>query len=510
MKFTSPKNIVAAAVACALAATTTFAADAPKMKMTMTTPIPPEITTPDSVETRLGTLKFFDGFPDEATIDKVYDNLDFQRGVQAFLTGVPGASQVAIRDGIRRFGPDNRTVVLFEDLLDSKSLFLTANTESVYAWSWLNLKDGPMVIETPPNVLGVIDDFWFRNVIDFGNAGPDKGKGGKFLILPPGYKGEIPKGYIVARSPTFNNLFFWRGFLVDGSPKPAVDSIKKTLRVYPLGQAANAPKMNFVNGSGKEMNTIHANNFSFYEEINQVVQEEPSDAIDSETLGALAYIGIEKGKPFAPDARMKKILIDAAAVGNATARAITFNFRHKEAYLYPNSAWHNIVTGFEGANYKLERNGVRLLDSRTYYFYYATIQTPAMVLKMVGAGSQYVMAFKDADGQRLDGSKSYRVHLPPNIPVKTFWSLVVYDNQTRSMLQTDQQFPSMGSQKKGIVINPDTSVDVYFGPTAPAGHEANWVQTIPGKGWNLILRLYGPLEPFFDKTWKPGEIALVK
>jgi hypothetical protein len=284
MKTNRTLYLLAAALIGALAVTTTFAADAPKMKMT--TPIPPEITTPDSVETRLGTLKFFDGFPDEKTIQLVYDNLDFQRGVQAFLTGVPGASQVAIRHGIRSFGPDNQTVVLFESLMDSKSLFLTANTESVYAWAWLNLKDGPMVLETPPNVLGVIDDFWFRNVIDFGNAGPDKGKGGKFLILPPGYKGQVPAGYIVARSPTFNNLLFWRGFLVNGSPKPAADSIKKTFRVYPLGQEANAPKMTFVNGSGKEMNTIHANNFSFYEEINQVVQEEPSSTMDSETRGA--------------------------------------------------------------------------------------------------------------------------------------------------------------------------------------------------------------------------------
>ena len=499
-----------AALVCALAFTTTNIHAQTVSKMKMTTQIPAEITTPDTVETRLGTLKFNDGFPDEATVAKVYDNLDFQRGVQAFLTGVPGASQVAIRHGIRSFGPDNQTVVLFETLMDSKSLFLTANTESVYAWSWLNLKDGPMVIETPPNVLGVIDDFWFRNVIDFGNAGPDKGKGGKFLILPPGYKGEIPKGYHVAHAPTVNNLVFWRGFLVDGSPKPAADSIKKTFKVYPLGKDASASKVTFVNGSGKEMNTIHANNFSFFEEINQVVQEEPSSAMDSETLGALASIGIVKGKPFAPDARMKKILTDAAAVGNATARAIIFNDRDKEAYLYPNSAWNNPVAGFEGADYMLVRNGARLLDSRTYYFYYATIHTPAMIMKMVGAGSQYVMAFKGADGQMLDGGKTYKLHLPPNIPVKTFWSLVVYDNQTRSMLQTDQQFPSMGSQKKGIAINPDTSVDVYFGPAAPAGHEANWVQTVSGKGWNVILRLYGPLEPFFNKSWRPGELELVK
>ena len=314
----------------------------------------------------------------------------------------------------------------------------------------------------------------------------------------------------MAHSPTFNNLFFWRGGLVNGDPKPAVDSMKKALKVYPLGKDANASKVTFVNGSGTEMNTIHANNYKFFEEISQLVQEEPAEAMDVETLGTLASIGIEKGKPFAPDARMKKILTDAAAVGNATARAIIFNDRDKEAYLYPNSAWNNPVVGFEGVDYMLVKNGARLLDSRTYYFYYATIHTPAMIMKMVGAGSQYVMAFKGADGQMLDGSKTYKLHLPPNIPVKNFWSLVVYDNQTRSMLQTDQQFPSMGSQRKGIVINPDTSVDVYFGPTAPAGHEANWVQTVPGKGWNVILRLYGPLDPFFDKTWRPSELELVK
>ncbi|MFM1752741.1 MAG: hypothetical protein RL119_1703 [Actinomycetota bacterium] len=508
MKAKYQNSLIAATFFGVLSATTTFAADAPKMKMT--TAIPEEITTPDSVETRLGTLKFNDGFPDQSTVDKVYDNLDFQRGVQAFLTGVPAASQVAIRNAIRSFGPDNQTVIVFETLMDSKSLFLTANTESVYAWSWLNLKDGPLVLETPPNVLGVIDDFWFRNVTDFGFVGPDKGKGGKYLMLPPGYTGEVPDGYIVVRSPTFNNLFFWRGNLVNGDPKPAVDGMKKALKVYPLGKDASASRVNFVNGSGKEMNTIHANNYSFYEELNQVVQEEPVSAMDVETLGMLASIGIEKGKPFAPDERLKKILTEAAAVGNATARAIIFSSRDKEFYLYPNSAWNNPVVGFEGIDYNLVKNGGRLLDSRTYYFYYATIHTPAMIEKMVGAGSQYVMAFKDADGQMLDGGKNYKLHLPPNIPIKNFWSLVVYDNQTRSMLQTDSPFPSMGSQRKGIVTNPDTSVDVYFGPTAPVGHEANWVQTVPGKGWNVILRLYSPLEPFFDKTWRPGELELVK
>jgi len=205
---------------------------------------------------------------------------------------------------------------------------------------------------------------------------------------------------------------------------------------------------------------------------------------------------------------MKKILTDAVAIGNATARASAFKSRQKEAYLYPNSAWFTV---FIGGSYEfLSQPGVRDLDARVHFIYYATGVTPAMAFKLVGLGSQYAAATTDSEGKPLDGGKTYKIHLPPNIPAKDFWSFVVYDNQTRSMLQTDQQFPSIGSQKKGVVINPDTSVDVYFGPTAPAGHESNWVQTVPGKGWNVILRLYGPLEQWFDKTWKPGEFELVK
>jgi hypothetical protein len=297
-----------------------------------------------------------------------------------------------------------------------------------------------------------------------------------------------------------------RGFAVNGDIKPAVESIKKKLRIYPLAQAKNPPETKFINGSGVELNTVHANDFSYFEELNEVVQEEPSEALDPERLGLFASIGIERGKPFAPDERMKKILTGAAAVGNATSRAILFRTRMKDAPFYPNSAW---VTTFAGGYEFLSQPGVRNLDARTMFHYYATGITPAMALKMVGIGSQYAAAFVDSNDKPLDGSKTYKIHLPPNIPAKDFWSFVVYDNQTRSMLQTDEQFPSIGSQVKGLVVNPDTSVDVWFGPTAPAGHESNWVQTVPGKGWNVLLRLYGPLQPWFDKTWKPGEFEVV-
>jgi hypothetical protein len=503
MKAALTRNVVLLAAGMVL----TAQAQTPS-KLKMTTDIPTQITTPDSVETRLGTLKFFDGFPDDATVEKVYDNLDFSRAVQAFFNAMPAASLYGMREGFRSQGADNQTVLTWETLMDSKSLFLTANSETVYSGMWLDLKDGPLVLETPPNILGLIDDFWFHYVGDLGNAGPDRGKGGKFLLLPPGYKGEVPEGHYVFRSATYGNWFFFRSFMVNGDPKPGVDNVKKLLKTYPLAMARNPPAMKFVNLSGKAFNTIHANDFSFFEELNHVVQEEPNEAMDPETLGLLAAIGIEKGKPFAPDARMKKILTEAAAVGNATARAQVFRSRLKDAYFYPNSAW---CTPFIGGSHEfLSQPGVRNLDARTFFFYYATGITPAMSMKMVGVGSQYAAAFVDSENKPLDGSQTYKIHLPPNIPARNFWSFVIYDNQTRSMLQTDTQFPSLGSQSKGIVTNPDTSVDVWFGPTAPAGHEANWIQTVPGKGWSTILRLYGPLQPWFDKTWRPGEIQLVK
>jgi hypothetical protein len=284
--------------------------------MKMTTEVPPGIATPDKLETSLGTLTSFDGVPDAATTQKVYDNLDLQRSTEAFLNTLPIASMYALEHGLRKHGPPNTTAVLFEELMDSKALWLTPNTTSVYMASWLELGDEPMVIEIPPNVLGFINDAWFKYVVDFGNAGPDKGQGGKFLILPPGYNGEVPDGYHVAKSPTHGNWVIWRGFQVEGSPKPAVDATKKLFRMYPLSQKNNPPKMTFVNISGKFDNTIHHMDYGYWEELNTTIQAEPIEGLDPETRGLLASIGIKKGVEFKPDARMKKILTEAAKIGS--------------------------------------------------------------------------------------------------------------------------------------------------------------------------------------------------
>jgi hypothetical protein len=470
----------------------------------MTTPIPPSIPIRDKVETRFGTLNFFDGFPDKDSTAKLYDNLDFQRAVQAYLLGLPPVSQWANRQGILEVGPANTTVPIFETMMNARSLFLTANNNTPYTWIWLDLRQGPLVLEVPPKVLGAIDDMWYHWVTDVGITGPDKGKGGKYLLLPPGHKLPLPKGYYVVRPRTFSVWVPWRSFLVDGDPKPGVDLVKKFTKIYPLSQAGKPPTPNFVDVSNRAFNTIAPADYSFWEALNQVVQEEPTDSVDPTTLGFWAAVGIRKGKPFSPDERMKKILTEAARVGDATARAIMYRWRDADGYWYPNSAWR---LGFVGG-YQFEDNGARLLNAYSGFFFYATGVTPAMDTRMVGVGSQYMAAFVDANGNPFDGGKNYRLHLPPNVPVKDFWSVILYDSQTRSMLQTDQDWPAVSSQTRGFLVNADGSVDVYFGPQPPTGKEKNWIQTIPGKGWNTLLRLYGPLEPFYNKTWRPGEIEL--
>ena len=265
--------------------------------------------------------------------------------------------------------------------------------------------------------------------------------------------------------------------------------------------------MDFVNMSGAAVNTVFATDASFFEQVAAVVRDEPLEAVDPETRGLLASIGIRKDAPFAPDARMQAILAEAAAVGNATARTLAFSTRNRDAYLYPDSSWK---VPWIGNDYEFSPGGVLDLDARVTFFYPVFGITPAATVKMVGVGSQYVLTERDAAGHYLDGAKAYRLHLPPGIPVKDFWSVTVYGPQTRSMLQTDQRFPSLSSQKADLTVNPDASVDVYCGPQPPAGKESNWIQTIPGKGWFVFLRLYGPLEPWFDKTWRPGEVELVE
>lgn len=535
-------GLMAAAFVCALPAL-------PHMAGAQTaTAIPPAITTPDKVETRIGTLEFRDGAPTVATAEKVLDSLDYVRGVDAFMNSFSGASAYAIRKGFHSIGAEDNTIVIFSELMDANSLFLTANADTIYNLAVLDLTKGPLVVEVPPKALGTLNDMWFGWIIDIGNPGPDRGQGGKYLILPPGYDGPLPdNGFFVSRSKTTHALYAVRAFMDNNDPKPAVALIKDRLKIYPYTPGGYGtsiatalegkvrlevnppiPPTKFVEASGKSFNTIPPNDFSYFEMINELVQMEPATSTSPELLGQLAAIGIVKGKPFNPDARMKKVLTDAAAVGNAAGRI--FNWRASEIpgwSYYPGSMWANML--WEGG-YDFENpppaitpegyfkpsppTGARTLNSRTGFYYGYTMDSPGMIMRLPNVGSQYLMGFSDADKNPFDGGKTYRVALPKDIPAAAFWSFTVYDNQTRSMLQTPQRYPRAGSQtypSPAAVADADGSTTIYFGPTKPAdAKDGNWIQTTPGKGWFTILRLYSPRESFFTRTWRPSELALVK
>ncbi len=499
------------------------------------TDIPTKILTPDVVETeRLGTLNFYDGMPTEETVQKVYDNLDFMRGVDVFLNFIPMASVESMRTGLADIGAtDYNKVALFEDLLDSRALFLTGNSTTVYAVSFIDMKkDGAMVIEIPPGAgPGTLDDAFFRFVVDMGAPGPDRKKGGTYVILPPDYEGDLEvtpntfkdnhsvkamvrgeeRNVWIAQSRSYSNWVVLRGFLVDGKPDGATKMWKEGLKIYPLDKARERKEMEFINISGKEFNTIHANNFSFYEEIAVVIEREPLEFLDPELRGQLAAIGIIKGQPFAPDARMKKILTESVKVGNATARAVSLLPRNPAAYMYEDNYWY---AGFIGDDYRwldLDGHRGRNMDARTAFFYSATVNTPAMALKIPGIGSNYAFGTRDNDGNILKGANNYKLHIEANVPAKDFWSVVVYDPQTRSELQTDNLFPNKNNKRDKLVYNKDGSVDLYFGPKPPSKKlEINWIQTVPGKAWFTLFRLYGPLEPWFEKTWQLNDFELIK
>jgi hypothetical protein len=514
------------------------------------TPVPDQITTPSTVHSGIGTLEFIDGYPTAETADKLRDHLDYLHGVETFMNTISGVSVFAIRKGFRDAGIADGDVLICSGLMDSRSQFLTANADTVYFWSFHDLSQGPLVVETPSETLGLFNDMWFRWISDFGLPGADRGQGGTYLLVGPDYDGPVPEGgYYVRHSRTNHVTLIGRAFINENpgdDPTPTADRIKAQLKVYPyaaggvgnsigayltgkgpLGQAGSPQSPRFVEGTGLAMNTVPPNDFGHYELLDQLVQEEPAEALDTELAGQFAAIGIVKGEKFAPDARLRKILDEAVAVGNAASRTVGMGAHPDDGFRYydGDSAWWNMlfVGGFEFTNpppnitadgvQPFPNKGARQLHSRTSMFYTATAITPAMCMRLTGVGSQYLVGNVDSTGAPFDGAKTYRITLPKDIPAARFWSLNVYDNQTRSMLQTPQLYPRAGSQEypsPAAEAESDGSTVVYFSATRPDGvAEGNWIQTDPERGWFVILRLYSPLQPFFDKTWRPGEVEPV-
>ncbi|MFC1959680.1 DUF1254 domain-containing protein [Chloroflexota bacterium] len=458
----------------------------------------------ETVKTRIGELTFESGFPSKDTVKKLYDELDFQRAVQCYIWGLP---IVAFAEWQRThtevFGATNIDIVIYQSHFDKIGI-LTANTTTPYVLAFHNLAEtGPIVFELPPGpTAGIYDDFWQRPFIEMGLAGPDRGSGGKYLFLGPDQSVDDTEGYYVAQSPTLNVGGGYR--ILERDPEKAKAIVQNT-RIYPYSQRENPPMLRFLRPDGKRWSQAQPRGMAYWELLAQILNKEVVEERDRFMMAMLKPLGIEKGKPFEPDNRQTKILEEAAFIGEAMAKANSFDKRFKDARYRPETQWDYVIMLDPLQNTEFYAQ----LDERAAYCYEAVTTSKAMVSKTPGIGQAYLGAYSDGEGDRLDGGQTYRLTVPPKAPMKQFWSITIYDNDTRCVIDNEQQQADLSSVMD-IVTNADDSVDLYFGPTAPKGYEQNWIQTLPGRGWFAYFRLYAPLEPYFERTWPLPDIEKVK
>ena len=476
----------------------------------------------------LANSPMFENRPTPETTQRLKDELLFQRATQTYLWALPLINTLGMKVGSEQvFGAGYNVLPVWKQRLDAKTLVTTPNSDVIYAMSYLNLgSDGPMVFEAPAGLQGILLDFWQRPIPvdggkffgDVGLPGPDGGKGGKFLILPPGYRGDVPEGYYVYRSGTNNVFVFLRSFYQD--PKNLSPGVKvmEGAKIYPLGETSPKP-MQFPDASGVPANMLPRSDASAFDQLKMLVDSEGTNLADPDWMGMLAAIGIIQDQPFEPTPAQRSILDRAATTAYKMSRVIGFeevvsgrNFR-----VYPDRRWLNPMadatvedpSGPFDLSWRRANGSVLDLDTRIWFFtdYYSF--SPGMISQVPGKGAMYVIAFTDDEGSPLSGGVNYRLRLPPNVPAANFWSLTLYEAKNASGLANGQPFPSLGSRDKPAV-NTDGSTNLYLGPEAPAGKQGNWLATVPGKGYFAILRLYAPSEAALNKSWKPGDIEKVK
>ncbi|HEY1782815.1 MAG TPA: DUF1254 domain-containing protein [Roseiarcus sp.] len=450
------------------------------------------------------------GFPTADAAQKAYDDCDLSRAIEAYRFFYPTVSGSAIFKGNAKLGIIPNTVF---GTLDTKPKHVgfTLNSDTPYAPLLLDLSQGPMVIELPPGPLICIamdiNQLW---VADLGLPGPAAGKGDKVVFLPPGYKNASPAGYRAAPSPSNKMLVGVRSLPVNGDVPGAIARIK-TVKVYPLAHADNPPALTWLDLTPPPQDTTPLaweNNIQFWRELAEVIDSEPPNPRFHMMYGELAALGIEKGKPFAPDARMSRILENAARSGNAQMRVESFGDRRPDRIVWPDRKWEWAALRFEDGDFNTW--GYADLTARDKWFYQAIGASPAMFKRDPTAGSLYWLGLRDSNGATLDGAKTYKLTVPQPVPGKLFWSITVYDTDTRSQVNTDQGKAALRSLFELKDKSGASPIDLYFGPTAPAGHEGEWIKTIPGKGWFVYFRIYGPEPPAFDGSWKPGDFVEVR
>jgi hypothetical protein len=463
---------------------------------------------PDTVTTRFaGTLTFRGGYPTDDTVRQLYDQLDFQRGCQVFLRHLMAAAVWGFQRAFTRDVQVGSTDLAMLHL-DANGLLLTGNSETIYGMSIIDLQPyGPIVLEVPPKVLGLLNDQWMRPLGDLGLAGPDHGQGGRYLLVPPGHDQPVKEEDFVRviRPRTYRLWLALRAFMgPGGDAKPGFDTLRLT-KISPLAQNTRAPATRHLDVSGTPFDTIHPTDIRYFEDLAEMLDYEPADAINAEESAMLRQIGIEKGKPFKPDARLRAILDEAAKAGSYMAVAICYAPRD-EYRRYSDRQWFGNVEGYPTFH---DEQGRPLVDEMVRMAWFATGRANAMGSEKAGVGSAYTWCYRDRESEWLDPSRTYKLRLPGPIPAKDFWSVVVYDAWTRSMLANGRAYPSLSSYAPGLQKEADGSVDVYIGPKAPPGKESNWIPAPADTAWFPILRLYGPLEAWIDRSWKPADLEPV-
>lgn len=451
---------------------------------------------------------------DDAEAKALVDELFYQRAVHAYMTTLPALNVIGMRDGSEKaFGGGYNVLPIWKDRMDSRCWVPTPNADVIYSMSYLDLKEtGPLVVAAPPNVIGMFTDFFQRTISDVGAIGPDRARGGLYLLLPPDYDGEIPKSYFAFKSRTYNVFLFFRTIMKKGAdgpdPAPAVALAEKT-RVYPLFAPEKGVKpMQFPNGSGKHIEMMYPTDNAYWAKLRDFVDYEPVSAIDPEVRGVLASIGIAKGKPFNPTVKQKELLKKAVETAPKMILAMRQLGRPdgRDKY-YEDRQWVNV---WGGATADWFQDSYLDVDQRATYFQVAYSSAPAMVMRSLDAGSKYPVALRDADGDLLSGSSSYKLHIPKDPPAALFWAVTAYNITDGTMTSAPQLLPSINGMDN-VKPNEDGSVDLYFGPTKPAGApDSNWIQTVKGRAFLVTIRLYGTGVEFFDQTWKPDDVVKVK
>ncbi|BFG78259.1 DUF1254 domain-containing protein [Paraburkholderia terrae] len=477
----------------------------------------------DSRYDPLVNAPFNKDYPTADATRMLRDELIFQRATQAYLWALPAINIWAMKEGSEKvFGAGYNVLPVWKARIQASTLVTTPNSDVVYAMGYLDLhKDGPLVVEAPQGVQGMFDDFFQRPLVgptiggrtwigDVGLAGPDKGKGGTYVLLPPDYKGEPPKGSMpngafVYRSRTYNVFLFWRTFFTDPNDLSKANAQIAATRIYPLGQKASAKAMQFPDANQKPADLLFPRDIRYFQMMSRFIDSEYVDPSDLDMRGFLHTIGIEKGKPFSPTPEMQALLDRAAQAAFKMSKVVIADMLVQEpgGKYYADRQWVNVFAG-EDTSFQSSRTFTNL-EQRSGYFTSAYSASPGMVKNIVDAGAKYPVTFRDKDGNFLDGGQSYSLHLPSNIPAKNFWSATVYDATTASGLDNGQPHPSLNKMDKPVQ-NADGSIDLYFGPSAPSGKEKNWLKTVPGKGYFVIFRLYSPEKAFFDQSWKPGDL----